>query len=92
MASKLTRIGQIWEAKDSTEENPKYYMKLGNDRNKDPKYNISVEVIVRDNEGNLLTQSKDAFLTIADPRRSQYSKGTEPKNLLFEVLANSENK
>ena len=86
---KLTRIGQVWESKDSTKENPKYFLKLGNNGNKDPKYDLTVEVTVKNAAGEVVAKTTDGFLTLSDPRKSPFANEAalaKVPNLAFEVL------
>lgn len=67
--SKRLEIGKLM-VKDGT------FLTLG--RQNGPgyeKYNLSVEVTVRDNEGKVVAQQTDGFISLVDPR-------TEPDRLL----------
>ena len=37
-------------------------------KGKDPKYNLSVEVIVRDGAGKIVAQQTDGYINLVDPR------------------------
>ncbi len=63
--SKLSKIGSIWENKD---KEGKFYIKLGNLNNSDSKYNLHVEIVVKDDKGNVVVSKNDGFLTLVDPR------------------------
>lgn len=88
--AKLKKIGAVWEAKDSTPETPKYFLKLGQKNEKKPQYDLTVEVTVKDNNGKVVAQTTDGFLTLSDPRRSpvldENQKAKLPQKLQFEVL------
>lgn len=88
--AKLTRVGSVWEAKTSTPENPKYFMKLGQSNPQKPQYDVTVEVTVKNAKGEVISQSKDGFITLSDPRKSQYAGPNIPEKLLFDVLVGSE--
>jgi hypothetical protein len=85
----MTRIGAIWETKQSTPEEPKYFMKLGQSNPKKPQYDLTVEVTVKDKDGNVVSQNTNGFLTIADPRKSQFASPNIPEKLQFDVLIGS---
>lgn len=72
MASKKVKIGNLIVT------NGKHGMMrslaLGN-KGKDPKYNISVEVVVRDASGAVIAKQTDGFVELVDPR-------TQPQELL----------
>ncbi len=88
--SKLLRIASVWEKKDSTPDNPKFFMRLGQQNPKKPQYDLSVEITVKDKDGNVVTQMKDGFLTLSDPRKSQYASPNIPEKLHFDVLIGTE--
>ena len=88
--AKLTRIGSVWETKASTPENPKYFLKMGQSNPAKPQYDITVEVTVKNAKGEVLSQSKDGYITLMDPRKSQYASPNLPEKLLFDVLIGSE--
>lgn len=87
---KLTRVGSVWEAKTSTPENPKYFMKLGQKNDKKPQFDVTVEVTVKDANGKVLSQSTDGFITLSDPRKSQFASPNIPEKLLFDVLVGND--
>lgn len=62
----LKKLGTIWNRKDKTGK----FVRLGDDRNKDPKYNFSVEVTIKDGNGEVVASQTDGFLTVLDPRKS----------------------
>lgn len=63
--AKFVKIGNVIRNKHGKEA-----LALGDNRNRDPKYNFSVEVIVRDNEGKEVHRQKDGFLNFHDPRKN----------------------
>lgn len=69
--AKNTRIGNLLNNK----VNGKTLISIGlGNKGKDPKYNTSVEIIVRDSEGKVVARQTDGFLTLVNPR-------TEPDDL-----------
>lgn len=42
---------------------------LGSSNNKNPAYDMTVELTVRDGKGNVLAQQKNGFLELVDPRK-----------------------
>ncbi len=48
---------------------------LGNKGNKDKKYDVHVELTVKDGDGNVLHRQNDGFISLVDPR-------TQPDELL----------
>lgn len=53
----------------------RHSLALGRKGNKDPKYDYSVELVVRDFEGNVVATQTDGFVNLVDPR-------AQPDNLL----------
>ena len=41
---------------------------LGNVKNKDPKYNLNVEFIVKDHTGKVVHRQENGFISLVDPR------------------------
>lgn len=64
-------VGQIWAKKD---DSGKSYIRLGNDRSKDPKYNYTVEVIVKDANGQEILRVENPFLNVNSPHPSAAEK------------------
>lgn len=62
----LVKAGSVWKKKDGTG----MYIALGDSRNKNPDFNYSVEVIVKNAKGEVVASQTDGFLTILDPRKS----------------------
>lgn len=62
--TKSVRIGNVLSGK---EDKDAFYIKLGAEKQKDPKYNRSVEIIVKDDEGNVLAHQKNGFISMAKP-------------------------
>jgi|GEM_PF-4393848 hypothetical protein len=93
--SKLNKIGAVWRKKDDSG----FYIRLGNESKTKPEYNLSVEVIVRNAQGEVVAKQTDGFLTLLDPRE-QAEKFNNTKaleglakvpGLHFEIFAASEN-
>lgn len=56
---------------------------LGNIKNLDPKYNLTVEFIVKDHNGNIVHRQENGFINLVDPR-------TQPDELLSAGLISQE--
>lgn len=82
--NKYTRVGQVLKGKDGGS-----YITLGNDRNKDPQYNFSVEVTVRDSSGEVVAKQTDGYLNVFDPR-SRDNAGNVPDFVLFDISMKEE--
>lgn len=75
---KKVRIGSLLVEKKTNLNGKEYtsvYLGLGTMGNKDPKYNTSVELVVKDNNGNVIHTQKNGFISLTDPR-------TQPDELL----------
>lgn len=80
------RIGSLIAEKKKSQSGQEYttvFLGLGNDRNKDPKYNTTVELTVRDHLGNVIHSQKNGFVSLVDPR-------TEPDELLSAGIISQE--
>lgn len=77
--NKYTRVGQVLKGKDGGS-----YITLGNDRNKDPKYNYSVELTVRNSAGEVVAKQTDGYLSVFDPRDGQNADNV-PDFVLFDI-------
>jgi hypothetical protein len=77
---KNTRVGTVLRSKKNEGSS---YIALGSKHNKDPKYDTTVEIIVRDSEGKVIAKQVDGFLNVADPR--EFSKGKIPDAVLFQI-------
>ena len=84
--AKQTRIGSVWQTKASTAEDPKFFLRLGQKNPKKPQYDLTVEVTVKDKDGNVVSKLTDGYLTLADPRKSQFASPNIPEKLHFDVL------
>lgn len=51
------------------------FITLGNTRAKDPKWNYTVEFVVKDGNGNVIAKQTNGFVNVVDPR-------TQPQELL----------
>lgn len=49
---------------------------LGNPKAKNEQYRTTVEVIVKDNKGNVLAKTENGFLQVVDPRKATNKDGT----------------
>lgn len=74
MAKKKLKIGSLL-VQEREFDNPSGKVKkkmislgLGNTRNKDPKYNLSVELIVKDHTGAVVHRQENGFVNLVDPR------------------------
>ena len=83
----MTKIGGVWSKKDNPDS---FSIKLGLDGNKDPKYDLHVELIVKNNAGEVVARQTDGWLTLKDPRQSPFLKEGQaeriPNTLQFDVL------
>lgn len=93
---KLTKIGSLWAGmRTFTQDDGSQISKnmvsiaLGQSKNKDPKYNTTVEIIVRDSEGKVIHQQTDGFLNLLDPRDVSKTPEKVPAGLKYDVLASS---
>lgn len=85
---KTYRIGTLrtGKAKDiDGETRPSVYLALGDLKNTDPKYNTSVEVIVRDHLGNVVYQQQNGFINLDDPRTGKFPKPNTPAFIRYEL-------
>jgi hypothetical protein len=78
--NKYVRVGNVLKSKEETGGS---YIALGSVKNKDPKYNTNVEVIVRDAEGKVLAKQINGFLGVFDPRSNSDRK--VPDHVLFDI-------
>lgn len=72
------RIGSLIAEEKTNKAGQTYksiFLGLGNDRNKDPKFNTSVQVIIRDHQGKVVHDQTNGFINLVDPR-------TQPDDLL----------
>lgn len=86
---KYTKIGAVLKGKSGP------YIVLGNDKAKNTKYNYTVEMIVRDGEGNVVSSTKNALLSTLDPRKRPGIKEEEvariSSSLMAEVFVSEKN-
>lgn len=59
---KSVKLGAILTGKNGP------FMVLGNSKNKDPRYNYSVEFRVKDNEGNVIHSGKNPIVSMFAPK------------------------
>jgi hypothetical protein len=45
------------------------YIALGSQKNKDPKYDFNVSIMVTDKDGNVLAKQTNGFVNVTDPRK-----------------------
>lgn len=84
--NKKLRIGNLLVEKKKSQAGREYtsvYLGLGNDRNKNPDYNLSVELVVKDHTGKVVHTQKNGFVSLVDPR-------TQPDELLAAGIINEE--
>lgn len=79
--NKYTRIGQVLKSKDKPGQS---YIVLGNKKNKDPKYNLSVEITVRNDAGEVIAKQTDGFVSVFEPREDS------PEFVLFDLSLKQE--
>lgn len=84
---KSAKIGKIWESKDKPEN---FYISLGEKSDK-PEYNYDVTITVKDGNGKVVAEQTNGFLSLFDPRKSQYANMdalAKVPNLQFELSIN----
>jgi hypothetical protein len=64
-SSKWTKVGAILK----TDPDKGAFIVLGNANSKNEKYRTTVELVVKDANGNVVAKSTNGFLTIQDPRK-----------------------
>jgi hypothetical protein len=80
MATKKYKIGSLIKNEIEEEVNgqkvKRSWLSVGlGQKGKDPKWDLSVEIIVKDNNGKVVAKQTDGFLDVVDPRK-------EPEDLL----------
>lgn len=86
--AKMSKVGAVWEKKDGSG----FFIKLGSENKKNPKYDLHVEIVVKDNEGNVVATQQDGFLTLVDPRKSEKANLealSKVPGLAFEILVSN---
>lgn len=81
MAAQKAKLGVVISEKKTRRDGQEYvstYIGLGQ-RSSNPKYNTSVEIIVRDGTGNIIGRQTDGFIEVSNPR-------TKPDELLAAKL------
>lgn len=63
---KTVKVGQLTTGKDK-EGNEFETVKLGNDKNKDPRYNYTVQIRVIDADGEIIYEGKNPYLNLYKP-------------------------
>lgn len=63
MAKKTQQVGIV-----AKNDEGKRYIKLGNNKNKDPKYNYTVELRVLNNDGDLIVKKVNPSLSMWNPK------------------------
>jgi hypothetical protein len=84
----MVKIGGVWSKNKDANS---FSIKLGQDQNTDPKYNLTVELVVKNSAGEVVAHQTDGWLTLKDPRVSTFltdeQKEKIPNTLQFDVLA-----
>lgn len=60
---KYTKVGAVLRGDNGP------YIVLGNSKATNPKYNYTVELVVKDSEGNVVSSLKNGILSTLDPRK-----------------------
>lgn len=81
MASKYIKVGSVIVS-ERADKSKNIAIGLGQ-KGKKEEYNLSVEIIVRDNAGKVVARQTDGFINLSDPR-------TEPDELLKANLITEE--
>lgn len=64
--AKNVRVGNLLNNK----VNGKTLLSIGlGNKGKDPKYNTTVEITIKDSEGNVIAKQTNGFLNLVDPRK-----------------------
>lgn len=66
---KQIKFGSVWESKENKDN---FYIRLGN-KSDNPKYDYHVTLTVKDGDGNVVAEQTDGFVSLFDPRKSQYA-------------------
>lgn len=86
----LKKVGQIWTQKN---DDNKVYLRLGQEGGKKPEYNFTVELTVKDAEGNVVARQTNGTLSLINPRQSPNANQdalSKVPNLVFDVLMQAE--
>lgn len=75
MANKRIKLGSLLVSEKTSTNKGGPYIGLGDVKNKDPKYNYNVELIVTNSTGEVVFKQKNGFINLVDPR-------TQPDELL----------
>ena len=67
--AKYRKIGSVFKGKTGP------FIALGDSKSKNEKYNFTVEIVVKDNQGKVIAEQKNGFINLNDPRK-------EPTRLL----------
>lgn len=59
----FVNVGQIWKRKEGDGS----YIKLGNNKSNNPKYNYSVEIVVKDANGQEVLRIQDPYINVGSP-------------------------
>jgi len=84
--TKFTQVGQVWSTKADPD---KFFIKLGRQNKNNPKYDLTVELVVKDANGTVVATQTDGFLNLSDPRKSPFAKEeslAKVPNLQFDIL------
>lgn len=65
--AKTVKVGVVLQLEDK-KGNPYRTIALGNTKNKDPKYNRTVQIRVLDDEGNVVAKATNPFLSLYEPK------------------------
>lgn len=86
---KSLKVGAVWASKDNPDN---FYVALGA-KSDNPKYDYHVEITVKNGDGEVVAKQTDGFLSLWDPRKSQYANQealAKVPNLQFDLSINKE--
>jgi hypothetical protein len=81
----MNKIGTVWSKKEDPD---KFFIKLGN-TGKNEQYNLTVELVVKNHQGEVVAKQTDGFLQLLDPRKAPLANQealSKVPNLQFDVV------
>lgn len=83
---KYIKVGTVMKKKDGTSN----FLALGQSNPKNPKYNFTVEITIKDATGAVVGQTTNGILSIQNPRKrpgiSEEQAARIPANILSEIF------
>lgn len=82
--SVYTKLGSVMQ------NDKGHYVVLGDSRNKNPQYNFTVEYRVLNNEGQVVAEGANGFLSLFDPRKrpgiTEEQAARIPESVVYELF------